>query len=144
LSDGAAAVLMMEARKAHALGLAPMAVWRASAVAGTDPLVMGLGPVYSTRRLLGRLGLDIDRIDLVEINEAFAVQVLACVRELGIKKERLNVRGGGIALGHPLGSSGARIVTTLLHEMRRRGSKRGLAALCVGVGQGLSTIFEAP
>ena len=142
LNDGAAALLLMEAGKARSLGLEPLAFWAGSAAAGVDPRVMGLGPVQSTRRLLGRLGLRMDQVDLVEINEAFAVQTLACSRELGIPPERLNVNGGAIALGHPLGCSGARLVVTLLHEMRRRGAARGLASLCVGVGQGLSTLFE--
>ena len=104
---------------------------------------MGLGPVEAVRRLLSRAGIQIGEIDLVEINEAFAVQVLACASELGLDRAKLNVRGGAIALGQPLGSSGARITTTLLHEMKRRGAKRALATLCIGVGQGLATFFEA-
>ena len=144
LNDGAAAVLLMEAGKAKALGLKPYAVWRGSASAGVDPRVMGLGPVYATRRLLDRLGLKADQLDLVELNEVFAAQALACAAELGIAPGRLNVNGGAIAVGHPLGMSGARLVTTLVREMRRRDAARGLASLCIGVGQGLSTVFELP
>ena len=103
---------------------------------------MGIGPIPAIRRALDAAGLELDEIDLIEINEAFAAQVLACVRELGIDEERLNVNGGAIALGHPLGCSGARLVTTLLWELRRRGARYGIAALCVGVGQGLATVFE--
>jgi acetyl-CoA acetyltransferase family protein len=143
MNDGAAALLIMEAEKCRSLGLAPMAEWLGSASAGLDPRVMGLGPVHSTRKLLGRLGLGVDSFGLFEINEAFAVQALACRRELGIPADKLNVRGGAIAIGHPLGCSGARIAVTLIHELRRRGGGRGLASLCVGVGQGLSTAFEA-
>jgi len=142
LNDGASAVLMMEASRARSLGLEPLARWADSASAGVDPSCMGIGPVPATGKLLGRLGLGIADIDLVEINEAFAAQTLACVRELGVGLERLNVNGGAIALGHPLGSSGCRIVSTLLHEMRRRRARRGLATLCVGVGQGLATLWE--
>ena len=142
LSDGAAAVLLAERSKAEALGLKPVLRWSGSAAAGIDPSFMGLGPVLAVRRLLERLGLKIEDFDLVEINEAFAVQVLACVRELKVPLERLNVNGGAIALGHPLGMSGARLVVTLLHEMRRRGARRGLASLCVGVGQGAAAAFE--
>ncbi|MBI5595925.1 MAG: thiolase family protein [Elusimicrobia bacterium] len=142
LNDGAAALLVMEEAKAKALGLKPLARWTGSASAALDPRVMGLGPVHSTRKLLGRLGLEMGQFDLVEINEAFAAQALACAKELGVPPERLNVNGGAIAIGHPLGMSGARLVTTLLREMRRRGARRGLASLCIGVGQGLSTAFE--
>ncbi|HVE13072.1 MAG TPA: thiolase family protein [Elusimicrobiota bacterium] len=144
LNDGAAALLLMEAGKAKALGVEPLAVWRGSAAEGVDPRVMGLGPIAATRNLLGRLSLKIDQMDLVEINEAFAVQALACARELGIPREKLNVNGGAIALGHPLGMSGARLAATLVLEMRRRKAKRGLATLCIGVGQGLATVFERP
>ena len=144
LNDGAAALLVMEAGKAKALGIDALAVWKGAAAAGVDPTLMGLGPVYSTRRLLSRLKIEMGAVDLVEINEAFAVQALACARELEIPLEKLNVHGGAIALGHPLGCSGARILTTLLHEMRRRGVRRGMAALCIGVGQGLSTVVERP
>ena len=144
LNDGAAALLLMEGGKAKSLGLKPLALWRGAASAGVDPRFMGLGPVDSTRKLLARLGLTMDQVDLVEINEAFAAQALACRRELGVDPARLNVNGGAIALGHPLGMSGARLVTTLVREMRRRGAARGVASLCIGVGQGLSALFELP
>ncbi|MBI5211528.1 MAG: thiolase family protein [Elusimicrobia bacterium] len=143
LNDGAAAVLLMEAMRAKSLGLEPLARWAGSAAAGVDPSFMGIGPVPAVRKLLVRAGVGLSEVDLVEINEAFAAQALACVRELDLDAERLNVNGGAIALGHPLGASGARITTTLLHEMKRRGAKRGLATLCVGVGQGLATLWEA-
>ncbi|HZY42186.1 MAG TPA: acetyl-CoA C-acyltransferase, partial [Anaerolineae bacterium] len=142
LNDGAAAVLLMTPERAKALNLKPLARIVAGAAAGVDPRVMGLGPIPATRKALQRAGLTIDQIDLFEINEAFAVQSIACARELGIPSEKLNVNGGAIALGHPLGCSGARIVTTLVHEMKRRGSRYGLATLCVGVGQGEAIIIE--
>ncbi len=147
LNDGAAAVLLMSADKAAQLGLKPMARVVASAAAGVPPRTMGLGPVPATRKALARAGLSIDDIGLVELNEAFAVQSLAVMKELGLRHEITNVNGGAVALGHPLGCSGARILTTLLHEMRRRApdEKRpyyGLATLCVGVGQGEATIIE--
>ncbi|HLF25143.1 MAG TPA: acetyl-CoA C-acyltransferase [Anaerolineae bacterium] len=142
LNDGAAAALLMSAAKAEELGLPPMARIVAGAAAGVDPRTMGLGPIPATRKALARAGLTIEQIDLIEINEAFAVQVLACMRELNIPLEKLNVNGGAIALGHPLGCSGARILTTLVHEMKRRGSRYGLATLCVGVGQGEAIIVE--
>ena len=112
-------------------------------VAGVDPAYMGIGPVEAVPRALAKAGLSLEEIDLIEINEAFASQVLACVQELGIDEEKLNVNGGAIALGHPLGCSGARLTTTLVRELRRRGGKYGVATLCVGVGQGLATVFEA-
>ncbi|MBI4060262.1 MAG: thiolase family protein [Elusimicrobia bacterium] len=143
LNDGASAILLMEAGKAAALGLKPFARWAGSASAGVEPAYMGIGPVPATKRLLGRLGWKTSDLDLIELNEAFAAQALACRRELGLDQGNLNVNGGAIALGHPLGSSGCRIVVTLLHEMRRRKAKKGLAALCVGVGQGLATAWEA-
>ena len=142
LNDGAAVVLLMSADKAKALELKPMARIVAGAAAGVDPRTMGLGPIPATRKALQRAGLTIEQIDLVEINEAFAVQALACARALSIPLDRLNVNGGAIALGHPLGCSGARILTTLLHEMKRRGSRYGLATMCVGVGQGEAVIVE--
>ncbi|MBN2146139.1 MAG: thiolase family protein [Anaerolineales bacterium] len=147
LNDGAAALLLMSEEKAHALGYKPMARIVASAAAGVPPRIMGLGPVSPTRKALARAGLAIEDIRLVELNEAFAVQALAVMEELGLRHEITNVNGGAIALGHPLGCSGARILTTLLHEMRRRAphEKRpyyGLATLCVGVGQGEATIIE--
>jgi 3-oxoadipyl-CoA thiolase len=147
LNDGAAAVLLMSAEKAAQLGLEPMARVVASAAAGVPPRTMGLGPVPATRKALARAGLSIDDIGLVELNEAFAVQSLAVMKELGLSHAITNVNGGAVALGHPLGCSGARILTTLLHEMRRRAPKEkrpfyGLATLCVGVGQGEATIIE--
>ncbi len=148
MNDGAAALLLMSAERARQLGLHPLARWVASGAAGVSPHLMGLGPVPATRKALARAGLEIGDIGLVEINEAFAVQVLAVMRELGLDPARTNVNGGAVALGHPLGCSGARILVTLLHEMRRRAQSQaqpfyGLAALCVGVGQGEATIVEA-
>ncbi|MCX5797238.1 MAG: acetyl-CoA C-acyltransferase [Elusimicrobia bacterium] len=143
MNDGAAVLLLMEAARARALGLAPLARWAGSAAAGVDPTLMGLGPIAAVRKLLGRKGLKVSDVDLHEINEAFAVQALACARELGLDAQQLNVNGGAIALGHPLGSSGARITVTLLHELRRRGARRGLTSLCIGVGQGLAALWEA-
>jgi 3-oxoadipyl-CoA thiolase len=147
LNDGAAAVLLASEEKARQLGLKPKARILASAAAGVPPRVMGLGPIYATRKALSRAGLSVNDIGLVELNEAFAVQALAVMDELGLRHEITNVNGGAIALGHPLGCSGARILTTLLHEMRRRASSEekpyyGLATLCVGVGQGEATIIE--
>lgn len=147
LNDGAAALLLMSAGRARELGLRPLARWVGSAAAGVDPRIMGLGPVPATRKVLDRAGLTLDDIDLIELNEAFAVQSLAVMRELGLRPEITNVNGGAIALGHPLGCSGARILTTLLHEMKRRRAagesmRYGLATLCVGVGQGEATIVE--
>ncbi len=140
--DGAAAVLMMSAERARALGLSPMARIRATAVAGVRPEIMGWGPVPATHKALARAGLKLGDIDLVEINEAFAAQVLACNTALGIDEHRLNVNGGAIALGHPLGCSGARLMVTLTHEMRRRGARLGLATMCIGIGQGIATVVE--
>lgn len=147
LNDGAAAVLLMSAERAAALGLKPLARWVASGAAGVDPRVMGLGPVNATRKALQRARLAMEDIDLFELNEAFAVQALAVMRELGMPHDITNVNGGAIALGHPLGCSGARLVATLLHEMQRRSAegqsmRYGLATLCVGVGQGEATVFE--
>ena len=142
VNDGAAAVLLASREKAKELGLQPMARIVATGVAGVHPSFMGIGPVPATRKALGRAGLRMDQIDLTELNEAFAAQSLACIRDLGIDQERCNVNGGAIALGHPLGCSGARILTTLLHEMRRRQVRYGLATMCIGVGQGLATIVE--
>lgn len=142
VNDGAAALLIVEAGKAESLGLTPLAYVGKSASAGVDPAYMGIGPVPAVRKVLDRTSLTLGDIDLVELNEAFAAQSLACVRELGLDESRVNVNGGAIAIGHPLGCSGARIVTTLLHEMKRRDAQRGLASLCVGVGQGLATVFE--
>ncbi len=144
INDGAAALLLVEASLADRLGLAPLARVGASATAGVDPACMGLGPIPATQKALQRAGWSIDDIDVIELNEAFAAQAIPCIRELGMDPGRVNPNGGAIALGHPLGCSGARIATTLLHEMKRRGAKRGLATMCVGVGQGVATIFEAP
>jgi acetyl-CoA acetyltransferase family protein len=142
INDGATAVLIMSADKAREYKLAPLARYVTSAVAGVDPSIMGIGPVPATRKALSRAGLNVSDIDLFELNEAFAAQSLACIRELGLDPDKVNVLGGAIALGHPLGSSGARILTTLLHEMRRRKSRYGLATMCIGVGQGIATIVE--
>jgi 3-oxoadipyl-CoA thiolase len=147
INDGAAAVLLMSDTRARALGLAPWARWVGSAAAGVEPRTMGYGPIPATRKVLARAGLTLDDIGLIEINEAFAVQVLAVIRELGIREEITNVNGGAIALGHPLGCSGARLVCTLVHEMRRRAPHErrpyyGLVTLCVGVGQGEASVFE--
>src|SRR3954465_14138213 len=142
LNDGAACVVLATEERAKSLGLEPLARFVASGSAGVDPGYMGIGPIPATRKALERAGLTIDDIDLVELNEAFAAQVLASMRELGIPHEKLNVNGGAIALGHPLGCSGARLMTTLVHEMRRRGVRYGLATMCIGVGQGLATIVE--
>jgi 3-oxoadipyl-CoA thiolase len=142
INDGAAALVLMSRTRAQNLGLTPRARIIASAVAGVDPAYMGLGPIPATRKVLQRTGLTIRDMDLIELNEAFAVQVLQCVRELEIDEEKLNVNGGAIALGHPLGCSGARLVVTLLHELERRGGRYGLATMCIGVGQGIATIIE--
>jgi acetyl-CoA C-acetyltransferase len=147
LNDGACALVLMSRAKAEELGIKPLARWLGSGAAGVDPRVMGLGPVQATRKALQRVGLSMEDIDLVELNEAFAVQSLAVLRELGLSEEITNVNGGAIALGHPLGCSGARILTTLIHEMHRRAEagasmRYGLATLCVGVGQGEATIIE--
>jgi 3-oxoadipyl-CoA thiolase len=142
INDGAAALVLASEERAHALGLEPLGAFVASAVAGVDPRVMGIGPVPAVRRLLERTGVPLDAIDLVELNEAFASQSLAVIRELGLDEERVNVNGGAIALGHPLGMSGARLVVSLLHELRRRDGRYGLATLCVGVGQGVAALFE--
>jgi len=142
LNDGAACLVLASERKAKELGAEPLARIVATGVAGVDPAFMGIGPVPAIRRALDASGLKLDEIDLFEINEAFAAQVLACARELGIDGGRLNVNGGAIALGHPLGCSGARLLTTLAWELRRRRGRYGIASLCVGVGQGLATVIE--
>jgi acetyl-CoA acyltransferase len=142
ISDGAAAVLLMSAERARDLGLRPFARIRATAVAGVRPEIMGWGPVPATRKALGRAGLGIRDIGLFEINEAFGAQVLACNTDLKIDEDKLNVNGGAIALGHPLGCSGARLMVTLTHEMRRRGVALGVATMCIGIGQGIATVVE--
>jgi 3-oxoadipyl-CoA thiolase len=143
LNDGAAALLVVEAARARALGLEPMARVVASAVAGVEPDCMGMGPVPATRAVLRRAGLEMSDIGLVELNEAFAAQALPCMDQLHMDPEIVNVNGGAIALGHPLGCTGAKILTTLLHAMRHRGVHRGVATMCIGVGQGIATIVEA-
>ncbi len=142
LNDGAAAVVVASEEKASSLGLAPLGAFVASAVAGVDPRVMGIGPIPAVRKLLDRSGVTVDQLDLVELNEAFASQSLAVVRELGLDEEKVNVNGGAIAIGHPLGMSGARLTVTLLHELRRREGRYGVATMCVGVGQGQAALFE--
>jgi 3-oxoadipyl-CoA thiolase len=143
LNDGAACLLMASEEAATELDREPLARVVSIGVAGVDPAYMGIGPVEAIPRALAAAGLELDQIDLIELNEAFASQVLACVGELAIDEERLNVNGGAVALGHPLGCTGARLTTTLLHELRRRGGRYGIATMCVGVGQGLATVFEA-
>jgi len=142
INDGAAALLVVEAERARALGLHPMARVLATAVAGVDPRVMGIGPVPAVRRALGRAGLAAGDLDVVELNEAFASQAVACMDELGLDPRVVNPNGGAIALGHPLGASGARLVTMLVHELARTGGRFGLAAMCIGVGQGIATVVE--
>ena len=142
INDGASAVLVMSSEAATRANMRPFARIVSSAVAGVSPEVMGLGPIPASRLALARAGLTMDDIDLIELNEAFASQALACMRELGADPSRVNVNGGAIALGHPLGASGARIITTLVHEMRRRNSRYGLATMCIGVGQGIAMIVE--
>ena len=142
INDGAAALLLVEAEQARALGLRPMARVVATAVAGVDPRVMGMGPVPAIRKVLARAGVSVADLDLVELNEAFASQSIACIDELGLDPARVNVNGGAIALGHPLGASGARLVTMLVHELVRTGGRYGLAAMCIGVGQGIAMVVE--
>jgi 3-oxoadipyl-CoA thiolase len=142
INDGAAALVVASTEKAAEFGIQPLGRFVASAVAGVDPRVMGIGPVPAVRKVLARAGIDAADLDLVELNEAFASQSLHVIRELGLDPERVNVNGGAIAIGHPLGMSGARLVVTLLHELNRRGGRYGLATLCVGVGQGQAAIFE--
>jgi 3-oxoadipyl-CoA thiolase len=142
VNDGAAALVIASEERARELGAEPLGTFVASAVAGVDPRVMGIGPVPAVRKLLERAGVEAVDLDLVELNEAFASQSLAVIRELGLDRDKVNVNGGAIALGHPLGMSGARLVVSLLHELRRRGGRYGLATLCVGVGQGQAALFE--
>ncbi|MEP6807144.1 MAG: thiolase family protein [Chloroflexota bacterium] len=143
INDGASALLVTSEARARELGLRPIARLLASAVAGVDPATMGLGPIPASRKALERAGLSIADLDLVELNEAFAAQALPVMRELDLDPEKVNVNGGAIAIGHPLGASGARLVATLLHEMRRRGARHGLATMCIGVGQGIASVWEA-
>ena len=143
LSDGAAAALVMTRQKAEDLGVKPLGIFRGYATAGVDPAIMGIGPVPAVRKLLGRHGLTIDQIDLVEMNEAFGSQAHYCQQELGIPDAKLNVNGGAIALGHPLGCTGAKLTATLLHELRRRGARYGIVTMCIGGGQGAAGLFEA-
>jgi 3-oxoadipyl-CoA thiolase len=142
VNDGAAATLVMAREKAEALGYKPLGKIVATAVAGVDPSCMGIGPVPATKKALERAGMTVDDLDLIELNEAFAAQSIACVRDLSLDEDKVNVNGGAIALGHPLGCSGARIMTTLLHEMARRDAEVGLATMCIGVGQGIATIVQ--
>jgi 3-oxoadipyl-CoA thiolase len=142
LNDGAAALVIASEERAAELGVEPLGAFVASAVAGVDPRVMGVGPVPAVTKLLTRVGIDPTQVDLVELNEAFASQSVAVIRELGLDPEKVNVNGGAIALGHPLGMSGARLVVSLLHELRRRGGRYGVATMCVGVGQGQAALFE--
>ncbi|HVV56945.1 MAG TPA: thiolase family protein [Gaiellaceae bacterium] len=142
LNDGAAALVIASEEKARELGIEPLGAFVGSAVAGVDPRVMGIGPIPAVRKLVERTGVALDDVDLVELNEAFASQSLAVVRDLGLDEEKVNVNGGAIALGHPLGMSGARLVVSLLHELRRRQGRYGIATLCVGVGQGQAALFE--
>lgn len=142
INDGAAAMLLASETAVERYNLRPLAKVKAMAVAGVDPSIMGIGPVAATRKVLDRAGLQVDDLGLIELNEAFASQSIACIHELGLDLERVNVNGGAIAIGHPLGCSGVRISTTLLHEMRRRGVQYGMATMCVGVGQGAAIIFE--
>lgn len=142
VNDGSAALILMSKEKAEALGLIPLAKYVASATAGLEPAVMGLGPISATQKLMKKNNFTTKDFDLVELNEAFAVQSIACINALGFDEEIVNVNGGAIALGHPLGASGARILTTLIYEMKRRNAKRGLASMCIGVGQGISVAIE--
>jgi 3-oxoadipyl-CoA thiolase len=144
INDGAAAVVIATEEKARQLGAEPLGTFLGAAVAGVDPRMMGIGPIPAVRKALSRAGVEVSELDLVELNEAFASQSLVVIRELGLDPEKVNVNGGAIALGHPLGMTGARLVVTLLHELRRRGGRYGLATLCVGVGQGQAALFERP
>jgi len=143
INDGAGALLVTSEQRARELGWRPVLRLRASAVAGVDPATMGLGPIPASGKALERAGLTVDDLDLVELNEAFAAQSIPCIRELGLDPEKVNVNGGAIAIGHPLGASGARLLSTLLHETRRRGARYGLATMCIGVGQGIASVWEA-
>ena len=142
INDGAAAMIVMSEEKAKELGVTPMATWIAGELAGVDPSIMGVGPIYATRKVMDKAGYKIEDFDLYEANEAFAAQSLAVAHDLGFDPEKLNVNGGGIALGHPGGCSGARILVTLLYEMQKRDAHKGLATLCVGGGMGCAAIVE--
>ncbi len=142
INDGASAVLLAEASRARELGLRPMARIVSTAVAGVDPALMGTGPIPATRKALQRAGLTVDDLDLVELNEAFASQSVVCINELGLDPDKVNIDGGAIALGHPLGSSGGRLITMLVHQLQRTGGRYGLATMCIGVGQGIATVIE--
>ena len=144
INDGAAALLVVSAERGKELGLEPLVRVAGGAVAGVEPHRMGIGPVPATRKALARQGWSIDQIDVAELNEAFAAQAIPCMTELGLDPERVNVNGGAIALGHPVGCSGARIVVTLVHQMKRQGAARGLASMCIGVGQGITSLLEQP
>jgi 3-oxoadipyl-CoA thiolase len=144
INDGAAALVIASEERARELGVEPLGAFAGSAVAGVDPRVMGIGPIPAVRKLLERASIAVEQLDLIELNEAFASQSLAVIRELGLDEERVNVNGGAIAIGHPLGMSGARLVVSLLHELRRRDGRYGLATMCVGVGQGQAALFERP
>jgi acetyl-CoA acetyltransferase family protein len=143
INDGAAALSVVSRQTVEELGLEPMAEVIATAVAGVDPSCMGLGPVPATRKALARAGITPGELDLVELNEAFAAQAIACIRDLQLDGSRVNIYGGAIALGHPLGASGARILTTLVHALRRTGGRYGLATMCIGVGQGIAVVVKA-
>jgi 3-oxoadipyl-CoA thiolase len=143
VNDGASALLLMSRQKADELGLKPLARYVSSGVAGLEPAIMGVGPIEASRKALKRAGLSVADLDMIELNEAFASQSLACINELGLDSEKVNVNGGAIAFGHPLGASGARILTTLIHEMKKQGSRYGLATMCIGVGQGIASVVEA-
>ena len=142
VNDGASALLLMSAEKAKELNLKPLAKYVTGATAGLEPSVMGLGPIYASRKALDRAGLTKDDLGLIELNEAFASQALECMRQLELDEKKVNVNGGAIAFGHPLGASGARILTTLIYEMKKQDVKYGLATMCIGVGQGIATIIE--
>ena len=142
INDGAAAIVVMTEEKAKELGVTPMATWVAGALGGVDPSIMGIGPVASTKKVFAKTGWTVDDLDLIEANEAFAAQSIAVGKDLGFNLEKLNVNGGAIALGHPVGASGCRILVTLLHEMQKRDAKKGLATLCIGGGMGCSTLVE--
>lgn len=142
VNDGASVLLLMSAEKAEELGVKPLVKYKVSATAGLEPAIMGLGPIYASRKALSRAGLTVQDLGLVELNEAFASQSLECIKQLELNKDIVNVNGGAISFGHPLGASGARILTTLIYEMKKRNVKYGLATMCIGVGQGIATIVE--